>query len=121
MMTVRQIERLWTAKSYEKLLTELLCNRAEGGMLDRLAGSPAILAAANAMIRLDELNQSDAGVFGLLLRTILAAQEADGGWGDPLATAWCLRALALDRGCGDAVERGIDYLASLQQDAGIWP
>jgi hypothetical protein len=74
-----------------------------------------------SMIRLDELNQSSTPIFGNLLRTILAAQESDGGWGDIAVTAVCVRALLLDRGSGPAVERAVGYLAALQQSSGSWP
>jgi hypothetical protein len=121
MMTVRQIERLWTANSQEKLLDSLLRGRWEAAFGERLCASPAVTAAALGMIRLDELSQSDAPVFGVLLRTILATQESDGGWGDLPATAWSLRALLIDGGSGVAVERGMTYLGGLQQAAGIWP
>jgi hypothetical protein len=121
MMTIRQIERLWNTRSYNKLLDELLSNRWEGEYYQRLSGSPALLAAAISMIRLDELNQSCSPIFGILLRTLLAAQESDGGWEDLAVTAVCLRALVLDRGTGPAVERGIAYLAALQQSQGSWP
>jgi hypothetical protein len=121
MMTVRQIERLWTTKSYLRLSDELLRNRLEGVFGYASVSSPAILAAAVAMIRLDELNQSGAPIFGVLLRTVLAAQESDGGWGDLVTTAWCVKALSIGRGSGAAVERGLDYLASLQKTEGIWP
>src|SRR5262249_27926124 len=51
----------------------------------------------------------------------LSSQEADGGWGEPLATALCLRALLCGRGQGLAIERGLNYLADLQKSEGIWP
>jgi hypothetical protein len=121
MMTVRQIERLWTAKSYDRLMSELLCNRTEAGIQKWLTCGSAMAAAAVAMIRLDELNQTDAPVFGQLLGVILATQEGDGGWGDMAVTAWCLRALSIDRGRGAAMERGMAYFATLQQAEGIWP
>jgi hypothetical protein len=120
MMTIRQIERLWTANSQEKLLDLLLRGRWEAAFGERLCGSPAITAAALGMIRLDELSQSDAPVFGMLLRAILATQESDGGWGDLPATAWSLKALLIDGGSGVAIERGLTYLGGLQQAEGIW-
>jgi len=120
-MTVKQIERNWLAREYARLSDELLTNRPEGMYRQRLSASPALCAAAAGMIRLDELNQSDVPVFGLLLRTLLAAQESDGGWGDLVTTAWGLRALLLDRGGGLAVARGLAYVAALQQSQGIWP
>ena len=121
MMTVRQIERLWGSKGYAKLLDELLSARPEGELASRFKSSPAIAAAAMAMIRLDELDQAHVSLYGDLLRLVLARQDADGGWGEPVLTALCVRALSGGRGEGIAIERGLKYLASLQQDAGIWP
>jgi hypothetical protein len=121
MITTRQIERLWTNRRYGRLTDDLLGNRWEAAYRHKLTGSPALLAAAISMIRLYELDQSGAPVFGNLLRTILAAQESDGGWGDLAVTALCLRALMLDGGAGPAVARGIAYLAGLQQPEGSWP
>jgi len=121
MMTVRQIERLWTAKSYDKLMDSLLRGRWEGEHGREVCGASAVVAGSLAMIRLDELNQSDAPIFRQLLRTVLAAQESDGGWGEVTATVWALRALLIDGGGGAAVERGMAHLAELQQAEGIWP
>jgi hypothetical protein len=80
-----------------------------------------IPAAALAMIRLEELNQSHAPLYARLLRKVLAGQESDGGWGDPLATALVLRALLGCDGTGPAVDGAIDYLAALQKENGTWP
>jgi hypothetical protein len=121
MMTVRHIERLWTTRAYDRLLDELLANRPEAEFRRKLPASRGMVAAAMAMIRLDELSQTDAPVYRIMLQTILAAQESDGGWGDLVTTAWCLRALTLDQGRGTVVERGMDYLALLQRDEGLWP
>ena len=55
------------------------------------------------------------------IRYIIAAQEGDGGWGDPLTTALCLRALLLGQGHGLAVDRAVQYLADLQKTCGVWP
>ena len=121
MITVRQIERLWMAQMYRRLVSELVCNRAEAafGFTDDLS-RPAT-AAAIAMVRLDELSQAHVRLFARLLRAVLSAQEADGGWGDPVATALCLRALMCCRGQGLAIDRGLAYLANLQKTEGIWP
>jgi len=121
MMTVRQIERLWTTRAYDRLLDELLANRPEGECRRKLPASRAMVAAAMGMIRLDELSQTDAPVFRVMLQTILAAQESDGGWGDLVTSAWCLRALSINQGRGTALDRGMDYLANLQRDEGLWP
>ncbi len=121
MMTVRQIERLWDAQAYVKLYRELVAARPEAlFQLDFELGR-SIPVAAMALLRLDELIQTHAPLYGKLLRILLAAQEADGGWADPLTTALCLRALRSGNGQGPAIERGLAYLASLQKTEGIWP
>jgi hypothetical protein len=121
MITVRQIERLWTAKSFGKLYKDLVACRPEAAFT--LETEPASLAAASAiaMIRLEELSQSYLPFYSRLLRTILTAQEADGGWGDVATTALCVRALLCEDGDGIAIERGLAYLENLQKPEGIWP
>jgi hypothetical protein len=121
MITVRQIDRLWTSKSYERLFRELLSARPEASLRLEMELGRSIPAAALAMIRLDELSQSFVPLFGKLLRTILNDQHSDGGWGDPMSTALCLRALMCDRGHGVAIDRGLQYLANMQKAEGIWP
>jgi hypothetical protein len=122
MMTVRHIEKLWNAQNYERLMRDMLAGRPEASV--RLAvelPAGAIPAAALALMRLDELSQSHVPLYSKLLRIMLAAQDQDGGWSDPLTTALCLRALLAGRGDGAAVERGLFYLAQLQKPEGIWP
>jgi hypothetical protein len=121
MMTVRQIEKRWDARQYQRLLDELVAARPEAAAIARLDGGAAVAAAALSVVRLSELNQSAAPISRQHLRTILAAQETDGGWGEPLLSALCLRALLLDAGTGAAVEAAITYLANLQQADGPWP
>lgn len=120
MTTLRQIERYWLAKEYVKLFRELAAARPEG-RFEFETEIRAPLAAALAVIRLDELVQSHAPLYARLLRSLLLSQESDGGWGDPVTTALCLRALLCGEGNGLAVERGMTYLANLQKDEGIWP
>ena len=72
-----------------------------------------------AIIRLEELSQSHVTLHKSLLRALLASQESDGGWGDPMLTSLCVRALLVNNGGGDAVDRGLSYLAALQQPSGI--
>jgi hypothetical protein len=121
MTTVRQIERLWSAKAFDKLLQHLLLPRVEASdrLLAELTGPVA--AAAMVVIRLDEMSQTFAPLYTQAVRVIVAAQTPQGGWGDPTLTAFCLRALLCGRGNGDAIERGLAYLADLQKDEGIWP
>jgi len=121
MMTVRHIERLWEAKSYGRLIHDLLVARPESGSRTETELGRAIPATAMAMIRLDELSQSAVPLYGRLLRTLLNDQHADGGWGDPMVTALCLRALLCGAGNGSAIERGLTYLTNLQKPEGIWP
>jgi hypothetical protein len=121
MITVRQIERFWTGKAYERLFRELLSARPEASLRLEMELGRSIPAAALAMIRLEELSQSFVPLYGQLLRTVLNDQHADGGWGETMTTALCLRALMCDRGQGLAIERGLQYLANMQKAEGIWP
>lgn len=121
MITVRQIERHWDAKAYDKLFSELLLARPEGSFRLGVNTARALPAAAMAIIRLDELSQSHVKLYSTLLKTVLAAQEADGGWGDLVTTAFCLRALFCGNGNGVAIDRGLAFLAGLQKSEGIWP
>ena len=121
MQTTRQIERHWNARQYDRLARELLSGRPENCPRLLAELSRAVPAAALAVIRLDELNQANHSLNGKLIRTIIAAQEGDGGWGDPLVSALCLRALMCNRGLGVCVTRGIAYLANLQKGEGAWP
>lgn len=121
MTTVRHLERLWSGRAWGKLLHELLVNRPEYSQHLQTELHSLVACAAQAMIRLDELNQTHTALFTRLLRTVIASQDADGGWRDPLTTALCLRALLIDGGHGLSVDRGMSYLATMQKDEGIWP
>ncbi|HEY7118238.1 MAG TPA: hypothetical protein VH475_16745 [Tepidisphaeraceae bacterium] len=121
MQTTRQIERLWNARQYDRLVRELLAARPEFSHRLVVELSKAVPVAALALIRLDELSQGYHSLNQTLIRTILAAQEGDGGWGDPLLTALCLRALMCNRGQGIAIDRGLNYLSDLQKSEGAWP
>jgi hypothetical protein len=121
MITVRQIERLWSGKAYEKLFRELLAARPEASLRLEMELGRSTPAAALALIRLDELSQSFVPLYDRLLRTLLNDQQGDGGWGDPMTTALCLRALMCGQGNGLAVDRGLMYLAQMQKPEGIWP
>jgi hypothetical protein len=115
------IEKLWNNSGYDKLTGELLAGRAERSLRlqEHLVGS--LPALAMTLIRLEELSQSHVPLYGKLLRTLLAAQESDGGWKEPMTTALCIRALLGGRGQGPAIDRGLAYLANLQKPEGIWP
>ena len=121
MTTTRQIEKLWKSKAFAKLVAQLLAGRPESGMGFELELSKCVPAAALAVIRLDELSQSYTAVCGELIRHILARQEADGGWGDVMSTALCLRALLCGQGHGAAIDCGLEYLGNLQRIDGLWP
>jgi hypothetical protein len=124
MITVKHIERLWTGRMYDRLFRELLANRPEGGLrleLELTGACRATPAAAMAMIRLNELGQSHHPLQAKLVRTLIATQEPDGGWSDPIATTFALRALFADNGDGVVIDRGLHYLAMLQKPEGIWP
>lgn len=121
MQTARQIERFWSGRQYDRLAREVLSARAESSHRLTAELSRTVPSAALALIRLDELNQSHHPLGEKLIRSILSAQEADGGWGEPLVTALCLRALLCNKGQGIAIERGLTYLADLQKTEGPWP
>jgi len=121
MTTVRQIERLWKDKTYDRLFAELTAARPEGTLSLRMDVAQPLPAAAVAMIRLDELNQAHVPLYASLVRTILAAQDSDGGWGDLITTAFCLRALLCSNGNGPSIDRGLEFLSQLQKSDGLWP
>ncbi|HEY8750174.1 MAG TPA: hypothetical protein VIM11_19475 [Tepidisphaeraceae bacterium] len=121
MMTVRQIERHWDAKAYDRLVGDLLTARPEGSLRLGVDLSRSVCGAALAVIRLDELDQGYAKIYPKLIRSLVMAQEADGGWGDLVTTALCLRALFCGQGNGTAIDHGLKYLADLQKTEGIWP
>lgn len=121
MMTVRQLERFWQAADFERLVRVCLEMRPENSLRLVAECSKALPAAALAVVRMDELSQAHTLFCARLVRSILASQQADGGWGDPLTTALCLRALMCGQGDGPAIDRGVEYLANLQKTDGIWP
>jgi hypothetical protein len=121
MITVRQIERHWEAKAYHRLFSELMAARPEGALRLGLDTALPVPAAAIAVIRLDELAQPNVKLYPKLVKTILLAQEPDGGWRDLVTSALCLRALLCGQGNGLAIERGMAWLAALQKSDGIWP
>ena len=122
MITVRQIERYWNNRQYDKLFNALVENRPEASFPFDPAEARSTPAAAIALIRLDELSQSHVPLYGRLVRALLASQNVnDGGWGDPVVTALCLRALLAGRGNGAGIDFGMRYLADLQKAEGVWP
>ena len=122
MITIRHIERLFDDHQHRRLYRELIGGRPEATFALEPVLARAVPLAALGMIRLDELSQSHTALYRRLLNVVLTAQQADGGWTDPMTTALCLRALLSGGGQGGAaVERGLRYLASLQQPKGTWP
>jgi hypothetical protein len=121
MLTVRYIERLWDGRKYDRLLEELIAPRVEAAAVGELTHNALASAAAFALIRLDELHSPHAPICSRLIRTLIATQKSDGGWGDVATTALAVRALSQQNGQGLAIEGGMGYLAMLQQPAGIWP
>jgi len=120
MMTIRQIDRLWSGKSYARLASELLTARQEASFGVEGLDRPCAVAAL-ALVRMDELGQTHCPLYGVLVRAILAGRDRDGGWGDPQTTALCVRALLLGQGGGVAIDEGLAFLASMQRDDGLWP
>jgi hypothetical protein len=122
MQTVRQIERLWTARQYPRLFRELVANRPEASFDIDLEPAGSTAAAAMGIIRLHELDQSHVSLYSTLIRALVASQDKDGGWQDATLSALCLRALMLGREtAGAAIDRGLAYLAPLQRADGLWP
>ncbi len=108
MITWKQIERQWQAGDYGKLLGELTTGRPEASPRMQLSLGRALPAAAMAVIRMDELSQNYLTIFAKMTRTVLVAQDSDGGWGDVMTTALCLRSLLVSNGHGVAVEQESD-------------
>ena len=121
MITIRQIERLFDEKHNRRLYRELIAGRPEATFALEPVLAKVIPIAALGLIRLDELAQSHTSLYRRLLNAVLTSQQPDGGWGDPMTTALCVRALLCGGGQGSAVERGLRYLAELQQPLGSWP
>ena len=121
MMTTRHIERLFSDHQHRKLYRDLIVGRPEATFALEPVLARVVPIAALGMIRLDELGQNTCAVYRRLLSVVLTAQQVDGGWGDPMVTAICVRALLCGGGSGAAVARGLAYLAALQQPRGSWP
>src|SRR4051794_25721441 len=93
MMTVRHIERLFSDQQHRRLYRELIAARPEANFALEPALGRVAPTAALALIRLDELTQGHTPLYRRLLNVVLTAQQADGGWGDLLTSAVCVRAL----------------------------
>jgi hypothetical protein len=121
MITIRQLERLFKEQQFRRLYHELMVGRPEAQAQLHAELGRVVPLAAMGMIRLDELTQAHTALYRRFLNVVLTAQQADGGWGDPVVTAVCLRALMCGGGEGAAVAAGLAHLASLQKSEGIWP
>lgn len=121
MTTIRQMERLWNARSFSKLLRDMLAHRVEGVFALEAEMNLAPAAVAAAMIRLDELGQAHLPIATTFVRFLLTIQNADGSWGDVATTALALKALMTSKGSGIAIERGLKFLADMQKSDGLWP
>ena len=121
MITLRQIERLWNAREYNRLTRELLAFRVEDSARLRASLDGATAAAALGLIRLEELNQAYATIALKFVRCIIASQDSQGGWDSPALTSLCIRALLTSSGHGLVIDRGIAHLAELQKSDGSWP
>jgi hypothetical protein len=121
MMTIRQIERLWTAGKFAQISRDLLVGRPEQSIRLESMLTQQSAAAAMALLRLDELSQSHHPFCQQLIQTLIKSQQPDGGWGEPVVTAIALRALRSNGGRGVAVDRGLTAIAQLQKAEGPWP
>jgi hypothetical protein len=121
MQTTKQIQRRWKARQYPRLMRELMAARPESSLRAEAELTRSVHAAAMGIIRLDELNQPQVPLCRELLHCVLLGQDRDGGWGDAMTTALCIRALRCCNGQGEAIRRGLSYLANLQKSEGIWP
>ena len=119
MTTVRQLEKLYNAGAYDRLKTDLMTHRPD--FLVHRVGESAIPALAMAIIRLDELGQAQAPFAATLIRQLIGRQSADGGWIDPATTSLCIRALMAGNGSGLSIDRGLNYLKTMQKEDGLWP
>lgn len=69
----------------------------------------------------DPLARQLEGTAATLVDAMLDSQAGDGGWGDPLATACRLEALARWGRGGNAQQRARRYLVERQRPDGAWP
>jgi hypothetical protein len=121
MVTVRHIERLFSEQQHRRLYRELIAARPEANFALEPTLGRVVPTAALGLIRLDELALAHTAIYRRLLNVVLTAQQPDGGWGDLMATAVCVRALLCGGGEGAAVRRGLTYLAAMQKTEGAWP
>src|SRR5215216_2339424 len=118
MITLRQLERFFDQQQFRRLYQELIAGRPEANAGFDVVLSRIMPIAALGMIRLDELTQSHTPLYRRLLNVVLTSQQKDGGWGDPVITALCLRALLCGNGQGPSTACGFAYLSTLQKPEG---
>ncbi len=122
MTTVRQMDGMWTDGQSRKLFGELSKFRPDvPEFLTADLGGSAVATAALSMIRLQELSQTRTQLYRALLARVLVTQEADGGWGDVLATVLAARALLNDSEGRSAGIKAVVLLSNLQCDDGTFP
>lgn len=122
MTTVRQIDGMWTDGQGKKLFGELSKFRPDvPEFLATDLGNLPIATAALSMIRLQELSQTRTQLYRALLARVLVTQEADGGWGDTLATVLAARALLNDPEGRSAGTKAVVLLSNLQHEDGTFP
>lgn len=121
MFIARHLERDFRTGDFHHIVISCLEMRPEASVRLVAAIATPVGAAAMAIIRLDELSQNHHPLTARMIRALIATQDADGGWGDVLLTALCVRALSCSHGQGPALDRGIAYLAQLQRTDGAWP
>lgn len=122
MTTVRQIDGMWTDGQGKKLFAELSKFRPDvPEFLGAELGTHPIATAALSMLRLQELSQTRTQLYRALLARVLVTQEADGGWGDTLATVLAARALLSDSEGRSAGVKAAILLGNLQNEDGTFP
>lgn len=122
MTSVRQIDGLWSEGRTRQLVTELTRFRPDfpASMIDSVSSSP-VVAAALAMVRLQELDQTLLASYEGLKRKLLASQAADGSFGSIPITVLACRALLAEPTGAEALRKGLEYLGLIQREDGGFP
>ena len=122
MTTVKQMDGMWTDGQGKKLFAELSKFRPDvPEFLTAELGGSAVATAALSMIRLQELSQTRTSLYRALLARLTVTQEADGGWGDALATTLATRALLNEPEGRSAGMKAVILLGNLQKEDGSFP
>jgi len=122
MTTIRQINGLWSEGRTRQLVAELTRYRPDfpPTLIDALASNP-LAAAALAMIRLQELDQTLLATYDGLKRKLLDAQENDGSFGSIAVTVLACRALLTEASASESLRKGLEYLSLTQREDGGFP